>query len=76
MLRLKRMMKITDQKEGIEKITSGNASVKKKKKEYGIVMNCKYLKYLYNKERKEFSVPILERMTKKSLDLNYSQINF
>lgn len=76
MLRLKRMMKITDQKEGIEKITSGNASVKKKKKEYGIVMNCKYLKYLYNKERKEFSVPILERMTKESLDLNYSQINF
>lgn len=76
MLRLKRMMKITDQKEGIEKITSGNASVKKKRKEYGIVMNCKYLKYLYNKERKEFSVPILERMTKKSLDLNYSQINF
>lgn len=76
MLRLKRMMKITDQKEEIEKIASGNASVKKKKKEYGIVMNCKYLKYLYNKERKEFSVPTLERMTKESLDLNYSQINF
>lgn len=50
MLRLEQMMKITGKKESIEKITSGNASEKKKKKEYEIVMNFKYIKYLYNKE--------------------------
>lgn len=75
MLRLERMVKITGQKEGIEKITGGNASEKKKKREYKIVTNFKYIKYLYNKERK-FSVPTLERMEKESLGLNYSQINF